>query len=64
METKVRFVDGEELTFDDNVQIKMTPLGVEILERQEDDAVKVLFPWSRIERVTQRGPQVAAIYTY
>lgn len=64
METKVRFVDGEELTFDDSAQIKMTPLGVEVLERLEDDAVKVLFPWARIERVTQRGPQVAAIYTY
>jgi hypothetical protein len=64
METTVRFVDGEELSFGDAADIKMTPLGVEVLERHEDDAVKVLFPWARIERVTQRGPQVAAIYTY
>jgi hypothetical protein len=64
METKVRFIDGEELTFDDAADIKMTPFGLEVLERQADDAVKVLFPWARIERVTQRGPQVAAIYTY
>jgi hypothetical protein len=64
METEVRFVDGEQLSFGDDVTIKMTPLGVEILERTGDDAVKVLFPWARIERVTQRGPQVAAIYTY
>ena len=61
---RIRFVDGEQLSFGDDAVIKMTPLGVEILERTGDDAVKVLFPWARIERVTQRGPQVAAIYTY
>jgi hypothetical protein len=64
METKIRFVGGEELVFDDSAEIKMTPHGVEVLERQGDDTVKVLFPWARIERVTQRGPQIAAIYTY
>ncbi|HYJ60995.1 MAG TPA: hypothetical protein VE032_05970 [Actinomycetota bacterium] len=64
METEVRFVDGETLTFDANAVIKMTPHGIEVLERNEEDAVKVLFPWARVERVTQRGPQVAAIYTY
>ncbi len=64
METKLRFVGGEELTFEDTAEIKMTPLGVEILERDGEDTVRVLFPWARIERVTQRGPQIAAIYTY
>ena len=33
METTVRFVDGDELSFGDAADIKMTPLGVEVLER-------------------------------
>ena len=42
----------------------MTPHGVEVLQREGDEQVRVLFPWARIDRVTQRGINVAAIYTY
>ncbi len=64
MYTEIRFLEGEPLTFDEAADIKMTQLGVEITERQGDDTVRVLFPWSRIERVTQRGAAVSAIYHY
>jgi hypothetical protein len=64
MQTEIRFVDGESLTYDESSEVKMTALGVEITERQDDDTVRVLFPWARVERVTQRGAQVSAIYHY
>ena len=64
MQTEIRFIDGESLSYDEGADIKMTPLGVEITERQDDDTVRVLFPWARVERVTQRGAAVAAIYHY
>ena len=64
MQTEIRFLEGEPLTFDDRTDVKMTPLGVEITERDGDDTVRVLFPWARVERVTQRGSAVAAIYHY
>jgi hypothetical protein len=64
VETTIRFVSGEERSFGADHEIKMTPLGVEVLSRDGADSVRVLFPWARIEHVTQRGPQIAAIYTY
>ena len=64
MQTEIRFVDGESSTYDEGTDVKMTALGVEITERQGDDMVRVLFPWARVERVTQRGAQVSAIYHY
>jgi hypothetical protein len=64
VETIIRFVSGDEETFDGHEEIKMTPLGVEVISRDGEDSIRVLFPWARIERVTQRGPQIAAIYTY
>ena len=64
MKTQIHFVGGDETTFADDAEVKMTPLGVEVKERDGDDTVRVLFPWARIERVTQRGPEVAAIYSY
>jgi len=64
VETEIRFVGGEALTYDENADIKMTALGVEITEKDAEDVIRVLFPWSRVERVTQRGPQVSAIYHY
>ena len=64
MRTQIRFVDGEESTFDETAEIKLSAHGVEVIERDGEDVVKVLFPWTRIDRVTQRGPEVAAIYTW
>jgi hypothetical protein len=52
------------LTYDESTEVKMTPFGVEIIERQGDDAVRVLFPWARVASVTQRGAAVSAIYHY
>ena len=64
MRTDIAFIDGKTTTFDETADVKMTPLGVEILQRDQDEQVRVLFPWARIESVTQRGANVAAIYTY
>jgi len=64
MRTDIAFIDGKTATFDETANVKMTPLGVEILQREEDEQVRVLFPWARIESVTQRGANVSAVYTY
>ena len=64
METEITFLGGRVETFDPSVDIKMTPFGVEVLSREGDDAVRVLFPWAQIEKITQRGAAVAAIYTW
>jgi hypothetical protein len=63
--TEIHFVGGESVVFDDeDATVKMTDHGVEVLQTEGEDKVKVLFPWARIEKVTQRGPSVGAIYTY
>jgi hypothetical protein len=64
MRTEIQFMGGERAEFGDDAEVKMTPLGVEIRELQGEEAVRVLFPWARIEKVTQRGSEVSAIYTY
>jgi len=64
MRTDIMFIDGKTSTFDETTEVKMTPLGVEILQRDRDEQVRVLFPWARIESVTQRGANVSAVYTY
>jgi hypothetical protein len=64
MQTEIRFLEGENLVFDETAEVKMTQLGVEITERDGEDTVRVLFPWARVERVTQRGVEVSAIYHY
>jgi hypothetical protein len=64
METEITFVGGRVETFDTSVTIKMTPYGVEVLTSDGEEAVRVLFPWGQIEKVTQQGANVAAIYTY
>jgi hypothetical protein len=64
MRTDIAFIDGKTSTFDETAEVKMTPLGVEILQRDANEQVRVLFPWARIESVTQRGANVAAVYTY
>ena len=64
MKTQITFVDGGDVAFDADADVKMTPLGVEGRHREGEDTIRVLFPWARIDRVTQRGPEVAAIYSY
>jgi len=64
MKTEIWFVGGDSTSFDETADVKMTPLGVEVLEREDQEQIRVLFPWARIEKVTQRGANVAAIYTY
>jgi hypothetical protein len=64
METEITFIGGRVESFSPSMEIKMTPYGVEVLSREGEDSVRVLFPWAQIEKVTQRGATVAAIYTY
>ena len=64
MKTEITFVGGETVAFDESSDVKMAPLGVEVLQREGEEQVRVLFPWGRIEKVTQRGSNVSAIYTY
>lgn len=64
METEITFLGGRVETFDSSNEIKLTQHGVEVVSRDGDDMVRVLFPWAQIERVTQRGAVVSAVYTY
>jgi hypothetical protein len=64
MQTEIHFVGGALETFDDTAEVKMTPHGVEITEKDGEDTVRVLFPWNRIEKIEQRGQEIAAIYHY
>jgi hypothetical protein len=64
MKTVIEFVGGETAEFDETAEVKMTPLGVQVTADEEDDTVRVLFPWNRIEKVTQRGAEVRAIHTF
>ena len=64
METEISFINGNVETFSNDMDIKMTPYGVEVVSRDGDQSVRVLFPWAQIEKVTQRGANVSAVYTY
>lgn len=64
METEITFVGGRVETFDTSTEIKLTQYGVEVLVRDDEDIVRVLFPWGQIERISQRGPAISAVYTY
>jgi hypothetical protein len=64
METEITFLGGRVETFDPSIDIKMTQFGIEALTREADEAIRVLFPWAQIEKVTQRGAAVAAVYTW
>jgi hypothetical protein len=64
METEISFVNGSVETFSSDIDIKMTAYGVEVVSRDGDQGVRVLFPWAQIEKVTQRGANVSAVYTY
>ena len=64
METEIPFLGGRMETFPPTADIKLTQFGLEVMQRDGDDAVRVLFPWNQIEKVTQRGAAVAAVYTW
>jgi hypothetical protein len=64
METEISFVNGSVETFSSDIDIKMTAYGVEVVSRDGDQGVRVLFPWAQIEKITQRGANVSAVYTY
>ncbi len=65
VKTEIHFVNGEILAVDeDETRVKMTEHGIEILEHEGDDEIKILFPWTRIDKVQQRGPSIGAIYHY
>ena len=64
MKTEVHLVGGEIVTFGDDAAVKLGVIGVEITESSGDEGLKVLFPWSRIEKVVQSGPGVGSVYTF
>jgi hypothetical protein len=64
MQTEIHFVGGALETFGDAAEVKMTAHGVEITAKDGEETVRVLFPWNRIEKIEQRGHEVAAIYHY
>jgi hypothetical protein len=64
MQTEIHFVGGVHETFDGAAEVKMTAHGVEIMQKDGEETVRVLFPWNRIEKVEQRGQEVSAIYHY
>jgi hypothetical protein len=64
METEITFIGGRTESFPASMDIKMTTYGVEVLSRDGDEAIRVLFPWPQIEKITQRGANVSAVYTY
>jgi hypothetical protein len=64
MDTEITFVGGRVETFPAEMDIKMTPYGIEVISREGEDSIRVLFPWAQIEKVTQRGASISAVYTY
>lgn len=65
MRTEIHLVGGERVSFDQaDSDVRMNHLGVEVVHTEGDDVIRVLFPWTRIERVEQRGPGVTAVYKF
>jgi hypothetical protein len=64
MKTEISFIGGETASFDDEATVNMSAHGVEIVERDGEETIRVLFPWNRIEKVTQRGIEVTGVYTF
>ena len=64
METEITFLGGRVEAFPPSMDIKFNQFGVEVLSRDGEDSVRVLFPWAQIEKVTQRGASISAVYTY
>ena len=65
MRTKIHFVGGEVASFDSiDSSITMGQFGVEVVQSNGDEPMRVLFPWPRIKKVEQRGEEVVAIYHF
>ncbi len=66
MQTEIHFIDGKSLVLDESATVKTTDLGVEVVERtgEGNSAIRVLYPWGRIEKVIQTGVGVGSVYTY
>jgi hypothetical protein len=64
MRTELTFVGGDTAVFEDTATVKLTAHGVEVTERDGAETVRILFPWNRIDRVSQRGPDMSSVYTY
>jgi hypothetical protein len=65
MRTKIHFVGGEVASFDSgDSSIKMGQFGVEVVQSNGEEPLRVLFPWPRIKKVEQRGEEVVAVYHF
>jgi hypothetical protein len=64
MKTQISFIEGKSASFPETATVRLTDHGVEVTEMDGEETVRVLFPWNRIDKVTQRGLEVTAIYTY
>lgn len=64
MQTDITFVDGDVATFEPPSSVRLSDHGVEVTHVDGEEITRLLFPWNRIERITQRGPELASMYTY
>lgn len=64
MRTDIHLIDGKTTTFEGDEDVRITDHGVEITQGMGKDALRILFPWNRIEKVTQRGPEISATYRF
>ena len=64
MRTEITFVEGGSEAFEQPATVKMTDHGIEVMYQRDEETLRVLFPWNRIERVTQSGPELSSTYTY
>ena len=62
MKTEIEFVDGKTASFGDDAEVKTLELGLEVTVQEGDEKIRVLFPWGRIEKLTQRGAEVSYIH--
>jgi hypothetical protein len=64
MRTEISFVEGGSEAFEHPATVKLTDHGIEVMYQKGEETLRVLFPWNRIERVTQSGPELSSTYTY
>ena len=64
MRTEITFVEGGSQAFEARAAVKKTDHGIEVTYLEGEETLRVLFPWNRIERVTQSGPELSSTYTY
>ncbi len=62
MRTEIHLVGGESAVFEGEAVVKTTDLGVEITASDDEGTVRILYPWTRIEKVTQTGPEISSTY--